>query len=72
MKKSLVGLIAVWLTVAFVGTAPAADKRISIGTAGTAGLIRILRANLLDELNKPYVETARAKGMAEWRPWPKP
>ncbi len=40
---------------------------IIVGTAGTAGLIRILRANLLDELNKPYVETARAKGMPEWR-----
>ena len=31
---------------------------IIIGTAGTAGLIRTMRANLLDELNKPYVETA--------------
>ncbi len=38
-----------------------------VGTAGTAGLIRIMRANLLDELNKPYVETARAKGLPEWR-----
>jgi peptide/nickel transport system permease protein len=28
--------------------------------------MRILRANLLDELNKPYVETARAKGIPEW------
>jgi peptide/nickel transport system permease protein len=37
-----------------------------IGTGGTAGLIRILRANLLDELHKPYVDTARAKGMSEW------
>ena len=36
-----------------------------IGTASTAGLIRVMRANLLDELNKPYVETARAKGVAE-------
>ncbi len=26
-----------------------------------------MRANLLDELNKPYVETARAKGLPEWR-----
>ena len=40
---------------------------IIIGTAGTAGLIRTMRANLMDELNKPYVETARAKGMSEWR-----
>jgi peptide/nickel transport system permease protein len=31
----------------------------------TAGIIRTLRANLLDELNKPYVETARAKGVKE-------
>jgi peptide/nickel transport system permease protein len=38
-----------------------------IGTAGTAGLIRIMRANLLDELHKPYVTTARAKGMPEFR-----
>ena len=36
-----------------------------IGTGGTAGLIRIMRANLLDELHKPYVTTARAKGMTE-------
>ncbi|MDZ4720450.1 MAG: ABC transporter permease [Roseiflexaceae bacterium] len=31
----------------------------------TAAIIRTLRANLLDELNKPYVETARAKGVKE-------
>ena len=40
---------------------------IVVGTAGTAGTIRILRANLLDELKRPYVELARAKGVAEWR-----
>lgn len=40
---------------------------IIVGTSGTAWSIRIMRANLLDELNKPYVETARAKGMPEWR-----
>jgi len=34
---------------------------------GTAGLIRTMRANLLDELRKPYVITARAKGLPEWR-----
>jgi len=34
-----------------------------IGTAGTAGMIRRLRANLLDELRKQYVTTARAKGL---------
>ena len=38
-----------------------------VGTAGTAALIRVMRANLLDELNKPYVITARAKGMKEWK-----
>lgn len=42
-----------------------------LGTAGTAGGIRIMRANLLDELHKPYVTTARAKGVREnaliWR-----
>ena len=40
---------------------------IVIGTAGTAGLIRIMRNNLLDELRKPYVATARAKGQAAWK-----
>ncbi len=40
---------------------------IVLGIAGTARLSRIMRANLLDELNKPYVVTARAKGMKEWR-----
>jgi peptide/nickel transport system permease protein len=38
-----------------------------VGTAGTAALIRVMRANLLDELNKPYVITARAKGLPEWK-----
>ncbi|TDE08649.1 ABC transporter permease [Jiangella asiatica] len=38
-----------------------------IGTAGTAGMIRVVRANLLDELNRPYVVTARAKGLPERR-----
>ena len=38
-----------------------------VGTAGTAALIRVMRANLLDELNKPYVVTARAKGLPEWK-----
>ena len=38
---------------------------IIIGTAGTASLIRIMRANLLDELKKQYVIVARAKGLAE-------
>ncbi len=38
---------------------------IVLGTAGTATLIRIMRANLLDELNKPYVVTQRAMGHPE-------
>jgi len=38
---------------------------IIVGTAGTAGLIRVMRANLLDELQKPYVMVARAKGLSE-------
>ncbi|MCH6576638.1 MAG: ABC transporter permease [Alphaproteobacteria bacterium] len=38
-----------------------------IGTSGTAGMIRRLRANLLDELEKPYVVTARAKGLPPLR-----
>ena len=40
---------------------------IVLGLAGTAQLIRIMRANLLDELGKPYVVTARAKGLSERR-----
>ncbi|WMS45013.1 ABC transporter permease [Acuticoccus sp. MNP-M23] len=40
---------------------------IILGTASTASLVRIMRANLLDELPKAYVTTARAKGMSEWR-----
>jgi peptide/nickel transport system permease protein len=38
-----------------------------IGTSGTAGMIRRLRANLLDELQKQYVTTARAKGLPPGR-----
>ncbi|WP_342640111.1 ABC transporter permease [Rhodoligotrophos ferricapiens] len=40
---------------------------IVIGTTGTAAMIRRLRANLLDELHKQYVTTARAKGLTERR-----
>jgi peptide/nickel transport system permease protein len=36
-----------------------------LGLAGTANLIRTMRANLMDELKKPYVVTARAKGLTE-------
>jgi len=38
---------------------------IVVGTAGTAGLIRVMRGCLLDELHKQYVITARAKGVGE-------
>ena len=38
---------------------------IIIGISGTAGLIRVMRGTLLDELRKPYVTTARAKGIKE-------
>jgi len=40
---------------------------IVLGISGTAQMIRIMRSNLLDELRKPYVMTARARGLAEWR-----
>ena len=38
-----------------------------VGTAGTAGMIRRLRANLLDELQKHYVVSARSKGLPQYR-----
>jgi peptide/nickel transport system permease protein len=38
-----------------------------LGASGATALIRIMRANLLDELRKPYVVTARAKGVSEFR-----
>jgi peptide/nickel transport system permease protein len=38
-----------------------------VGTSGTAGMIRTLRANLLDEMRKQYVTTARAKGLSPVR-----
>lgn len=40
---------------------------IVIGTAGTAGLIRLQRAMTLDELGKDYVRTAKSKGLPEWK-----
>ncbi len=40
---------------------------IVIGMAGTARLTRIMRANLLDELNKPYMISGRARGLSEWQ-----
>ncbi|CAN5361233.1 ABC transporter permease [soil metagenome] len=38
-----------------------------LAISGTASLVRIMRANMLDELSKPYVTTARAKGLSEFR-----
>lgn len=38
-----------------------------LGIGSTAGLIRVVRANLLDQLEMPYVVTARAKGLSPWR-----
>jgi peptide/nickel transport system permease protein len=40
---------------------------IVLGTSGTAALIRIMRANLLDELRKPYVVAAKSRGLTEWQ-----
>jgi peptide/nickel transport system permease protein len=40
---------------------------IILAVSGTASLIRVMRANMLDELNRPYVTTARAKGLSEFR-----
>ena len=37
-----------------------------LGVSGTASLIRVMRANMLDELSRPYVTTARAKGLSEF------
>ncbi|MBL6927993.1 MAG: ABC transporter permease [Rhodospirillales bacterium] len=55
MDKALSVLFHMWVPV-FV-----------IGTSGTAGMIRRLRANLLDELQKQYVVTGRAKGLPPGR-----
>lgn len=38
-----------------------------LAVSSTASLIRVMRANMLDELPKPYVTTARAKGLSEFR-----
>jgi len=38
-----------------------------LALSGTAEVIRVMRANLLDELRKPYVSAARAKGLTEWQ-----
>ena len=65
---------AVWSTPSYIDQPMSWGKFVSvlqhlwipvivIGTSGTAGMIRRLRANLLDELQKPYVVTGRAKGL---------
>ncbi len=54
-EKSLSVMQHIWIPV------------LVIGTAGTASMIRRLRANLLDELSKQYVITARAKGLPPLR-----
>src|SRR5690606_39542370 len=38
-----------------------------LAVGGTGGMIRTVRANLLDQLQMPYVDTARAKGLPEWK-----
>lgn len=38
-----------------------------LALSGTAEVVRVMRANLLDELSKPYVVTARAKGLSNWQ-----
>ena len=40
---------------------------IILAVSGTASLVRVMRANMLDELHRPYVTTARAKGLSEFR-----
>lgn len=73
-KQVLVGLFSVEFMMAPWSFAKIADllkhiwiPAIIVGTSGTAGLIRTVRANLLDELDKPYVTVARAKGLSETR-----
>lgn len=61
---------AAWLGPQFIGKLWDLIKHlvvpvIIIGTAGTAGLIRVMRGTLLDELRSQYVTTARAKGVSE-------
>jgi peptide/nickel transport system permease protein len=42
---------------------------IILAVSGTASLIRVMRANMLDEIQKPYVTTARAKGLSSSACW---
>jgi uncharacterized protein len=52
MKKTLIGLIAIFLIVAFVGVVLAAEKRISIGTAGTAGALYPMGVAMAETINR--------------------
>jgi peptide/nickel transport system permease protein len=54
MAKTIDLLQHLWIPVAI------------LAVSGTASLIRVMRANMLDELHKPYVTTARAKGLSEF------
>ncbi|SED55516.1 ABC transporter permease [Ruania alba] len=69
----LLALIMMWAAAGMgmsVGSASPAMLVVAVivlGTAGTAGLIRVMRANLLDELKKPYVVAARARGIPQRR-----
>ena len=50
-------------SITFSATTSWSFRRRVSAVSGTAGLIRVMRANLLDELKKPYVTTTRAKGV---------
>ncbi|SDT47131.1 ABC transporter permease [Jiangella sp. DSM 45060] len=70
----LLALVMLWVAFSTFGLSVGEANPVTfaiailvLGTAGTAGLIRILRANLLDELRKPYVVAARAQGLPERR-----
>ena len=72
MKRACILFIALLLAIAGTSlncSAPPSepptehDENYAVGTSGMAITMRLMRANLLDELNKPYVTTARAKGV---------
>ena len=74
LGASVGGLFSAEMTLAPWGWEKAWDlikhlplPAVILALAGTAQLVRIMRANLLDELRKPYVVTARAKGLSETR-----
>lgn len=70
----LLALVLMWIAFSSFGMSVGGQSPakfviavIVLGTAGTAALVRILRANLLDELRKPYVVAARARGVPRRR-----